>query len=124
MEYKCLQCKKPYASYKSLWNHNHKYHDNQYNHNDNLDNHSDNQSDNADDDNNSENGKNDETVTNNNNNNNNSGNNNRNFKSIVIEEDVTLEEDSNILSLDKMRNMPVNTLRNLAKKNMETLKIN
>ena len=26
MEYKCLECKKPYASYKSLWNHNAKYH--------------------------------------------------------------------------------------------------
>lgn len=49
----------------------------------------------------------------------NSGNNNRNFKSIVIEEDATNNlsfADSNILSLDKMKNMPVNTLRNLAKK--------
>ena len=26
MEYKCLQCKKNYASYKSLWNHNDKFH--------------------------------------------------------------------------------------------------
>ena len=57
----------------------------------------------------------------------NNGNNNRNFKSIVIEEDVTLEENSNILSLDKMKNMPVNTLRNLAKKklnNVDTPTIN
>jgi hypothetical protein len=56
------------------------------------------------------------------------GNSNRNLKSIVIEEDVTLEEDSNnILSLDKMKNMPVNTLRNLAKKklnNVDTPTIN
>ena len=26
MEYKCLECKKQYASYKSLWNHNAKFH--------------------------------------------------------------------------------------------------
>ena len=26
MEYKCLECKKNYASYKSLWNHNSKFH--------------------------------------------------------------------------------------------------
>ena len=53
--------------------------------------------------------------------------NNKIFKSIVIEEDVTLEEESNILSLDKMKNMPVNTLRNLAKKklnNVDTPTIN
>jgi hypothetical protein len=28
MEHKCLECKKNYASYKSLWNHNAKYHKN------------------------------------------------------------------------------------------------
>ena len=28
MEYKCVECKKTYASYKSLWNHNAKYHKN------------------------------------------------------------------------------------------------
>jgi hypothetical protein len=31
MEYKCNDCKKDYSSYKSLWNHTKKYHnDNQH----------------------------------------------------------------------------------------------
>jgi DNA-directed RNA polymerase subunit RPC12/RpoP len=33
MEYKCLQCKKNYASYKSLWNHNDKFHKSECNEN-------------------------------------------------------------------------------------------
>jgi hypothetical protein len=90
---------------------------------------SDNDNDNDNNDNQDNETKQNNTVheTNKKRNNGNNGNNNRIFKSIVIEEDVTIEENSNILSLDKMKNMPVNTLRNLAKKklnNVDTPTIN
>ena len=45
MEYKCEICIKLYKSYKSLWNHNRKYHNVQNNHLNNHDNHLDNPND-------------------------------------------------------------------------------
>jgi hypothetical protein len=45
MEYKCKHCNKLYKSYKSLWNHNNKFHNGIYNHLDNHDNHLDNHND-------------------------------------------------------------------------------
>ncbi len=45
MEYKCVICNKHYKSYKSLWNHNNKFHSGNDNHTDNHDNHSDNHND-------------------------------------------------------------------------------